>query len=150
MTDDAGITARIDDLLVLSANLNKTDFAKYLRDCEAVLPSDFGGLGDGVAEALVADGALGGTEQAWRGAADRAGAQAAADPVAGAFRANLPRRGPHLRRRRRSAGSHSAGDGRGRRDDGRGVGVDPRREDGGVNPARRAELPLKLTRSSHL
>ena len=24
--------ARIDDLLVLNANLNKTDFAKYLRD----------------------------------------------------------------------------------------------------------------------
>jgi hypothetical protein len=41
--------ARIDDLLVLNANLNKTDFAKYLRDREAVLPSDFGGLGDGVA-----------------------------------------------------------------------------------------------------
>jgi hypothetical protein len=41
--------ARIDDLLVLNANLNKTDFAKYLRDREAVLPTDFGGLGDGVA-----------------------------------------------------------------------------------------------------
>ncbi len=42
--------ARIDDLLVLSANLNKTDFAKYLRDREEVLPTDFGGLGDGVAD----------------------------------------------------------------------------------------------------
>jgi len=42
--------ARIDDLLVLNANLNKTDFAKYLRDREAVLPNDFGGLGDGVAD----------------------------------------------------------------------------------------------------
>ena len=41
--------ARIDDLLVLNANLNKTDFAKYLRDREAVLPTDFGCLGDGVA-----------------------------------------------------------------------------------------------------
>ena len=41
--------ARIDDLLVLNANLNKSDFAKYLRDREAVLPNDFGGLGDGVA-----------------------------------------------------------------------------------------------------
>ena len=41
--------ARIDDLLVLNANLNKSDFAKYLRDREAVLPTDFGGLGDGVA-----------------------------------------------------------------------------------------------------
>ena len=35
--------ARIDDLLVLNANLNKSDFAKYLRDREAVLPNDFGG-----------------------------------------------------------------------------------------------------------
>jgi len=42
--------ARIDDLLVLNANLSKTDFAKYLRDREAVLPSDFGGLGDRVAD----------------------------------------------------------------------------------------------------
>ena len=42
--------ARIDDLLVLNANLSKTDFAKYLRDREAVLPADFGGLGDGVAD----------------------------------------------------------------------------------------------------
>jgi len=42
--------ARIDDLLVLNANLNKTDFAKYLRDREMVLPADFGGLGDGVAD----------------------------------------------------------------------------------------------------
>jgi hypothetical protein len=42
--------ARIDDLLVLNANLNKTDFAKYLRDREAVLTNDFGGLGDGVAD----------------------------------------------------------------------------------------------------
>src|SRR5947209_2308649 len=44
------MAARIDDLLVLSANLNKTDFAKYLRDREVVMPSDFGGLGDGVAD----------------------------------------------------------------------------------------------------
>ncbi|TCZ63936.1 hypothetical protein [Roseicella aquatilis] len=42
--------ARIDDLLVLNTNLNKSDFAKYLRDREAVLPNDFGGLGDGVAD----------------------------------------------------------------------------------------------------
>jgi len=42
--------ARIDDLLVLNANLNKTDFAKYLHDREMVLPSDFGWLGDGVAD----------------------------------------------------------------------------------------------------
>ena len=42
--------ARIDDLLVLNADLNKSDFAKYLRDREAVLPQDFGGLGDGVAD----------------------------------------------------------------------------------------------------
>ena len=46
--------ARIDDLLVLNANLNKTDFAKYLRDREAVLPNDFGGLGDGVADDRIA------------------------------------------------------------------------------------------------
>jgi len=44
--------ARIDDLLVLNANLNKSDFAKYLRDREAVLPNDFGGLGDGVADVV--------------------------------------------------------------------------------------------------
>ncbi|WP_149539317.1 pectate lyase family protein [Siccirubricoccus phaeus] len=42
--------ARIDDLLVLDAAVSKTDLAKYLRDREAVLPSDFGGLGDGVAD----------------------------------------------------------------------------------------------------
>jgi hypothetical protein len=42
--------ARIDDLLVLDQDISKTDFAKYLRDREAVLPSDFGGLGDGVAD----------------------------------------------------------------------------------------------------
>jgi hypothetical protein len=42
--------ARIDDLLVLNTAVSKTDLAKYLRDREAVLPSDFGGLGDGVAE----------------------------------------------------------------------------------------------------
>ncbi|MGK7865397.1 hypothetical protein [Falsiroseomonas sp. E2-1-a4] len=36
--------------MVLNANLNKSDFAKYLRDREAVLPNDFGGLGDGVAD----------------------------------------------------------------------------------------------------
>ncbi len=46
--------ARIDDLLVLNANLNKSDFAKYLRDREAVLPNDFGGLGDGVADDRIA------------------------------------------------------------------------------------------------
>ncbi len=40
--------ARIDDLLILNANLNKTDCAKYLRDREVVLPADFG-RGDGVA-----------------------------------------------------------------------------------------------------
>ena len=44
--------ARIDDLLVLNANLNESDFAKYLRDREAVLPNDFGGLGDGVADVV--------------------------------------------------------------------------------------------------
>jgi len=42
--------ARIDDLLVLDAAVSKTDLAKYLRDREVVLPSDFGGLGDGVAD----------------------------------------------------------------------------------------------------
>jgi hypothetical protein len=42
--------ARIDDLLVLNTAVSKTDLAKYLRDREAVLPSDFGGLGDGVAD----------------------------------------------------------------------------------------------------
>jgi len=42
--------ARIDDLLVLDAAVSKTELAKYLRDREAVLPSDFGGLGDGVAD----------------------------------------------------------------------------------------------------
>lgn len=42
--------ARIDDLLVLNTPVSKTDLAKYLRDREAVLPSDFGGLGDGVAD----------------------------------------------------------------------------------------------------
>ena len=42
--------ARIDDLLVLDAAVSKTDLAKYLRDREAVLPADFGGLGDGVAD----------------------------------------------------------------------------------------------------
>jgi len=40
--------ARIDDLLVLNANPNKTDFAKYLRDRKAVRPADFG-RGNGVA-----------------------------------------------------------------------------------------------------
>ncbi|MCA3277508.1 MAG: hypothetical protein ING26_18515 [Roseomonas sp.] len=43
------MAARIDDLLVLGQNISKTDLAKYLRDREAVLPTDFGGLGDGVA-----------------------------------------------------------------------------------------------------
>ena len=42
--------ARIDDLLVLDTAVSKTDLAKYLRDRETVLPSDFGGLGDGVAD----------------------------------------------------------------------------------------------------
>jgi hypothetical protein len=41
--------ARIDDILVLNTAVSKTGLAKYLRDREAVLPSDFGGLGDGVA-----------------------------------------------------------------------------------------------------
>ena len=39
------MAARIDDLLVLGQNISKTDLAKYLRDREAVLPFDFGGLG---------------------------------------------------------------------------------------------------------
>jgi hypothetical protein len=43
------MAARIDDLLVLGQNISKTDLAKYLRDREAVLPIDFGGLGDGAA-----------------------------------------------------------------------------------------------------
>ncbi|MBX6741341.1 MAG: hypothetical protein IRY87_04740 [Acetobacteraceae bacterium] len=43
------MAARIDDLLVLGQNISKTDLAKYLRDREAVLPRDFGGLGDGAA-----------------------------------------------------------------------------------------------------
>ena len=34
--------ARIDDLLVLDTAVSKTDLAKYLRDRETVLPSDFG------------------------------------------------------------------------------------------------------------
>jgi len=42
--------ARIDDLLVLNQHISKTELGKYLRDREAVLPSDFGGLGDGVAD----------------------------------------------------------------------------------------------------
>jgi hypothetical protein len=42
--------ARIDDLLVLDTAVSKTDLAKYLRDRETVLPADFGGLGDGVAD----------------------------------------------------------------------------------------------------
>jgi len=42
--------ARIDDLLVLDSAVSKTELAKYLRDREMVLPSDFGGLGDGVAD----------------------------------------------------------------------------------------------------
>ncbi|MFL1463443.1 hypothetical protein ACI6QG_14655 [Roseococcus sp. DSY-14] len=46
--------ARIDDLMVLNTQVSKTDLAKYLRDREAVLPSDFGGLGDGVADDRVA------------------------------------------------------------------------------------------------
>ena len=44
------MAARIDDLLVLDTAVSKTDLAKYLRDRETVLPSDFGGLGDGVAD----------------------------------------------------------------------------------------------------
>ncbi|MGG5811846.1 hypothetical protein [Falsiroseomonas sp. CW058] len=43
------MAARIDDLLVLGQHISKTDLAKYLRDREAVMPSDFGGLGDGAA-----------------------------------------------------------------------------------------------------
>lgn len=46
--------ARIDDLLVLDTAVSKTDLAKYLRDRETVLPADFGGLGDGVADDRVA------------------------------------------------------------------------------------------------
>ena len=42
--------ARIDDLLVLTQNISKTELGKYLRDREMVLPADFGGLGDGVAD----------------------------------------------------------------------------------------------------
>ncbi|GIX10741.1 glycosyl hydrolase family 28-related protein [Elioraea sp.] len=42
--------ARIDDILVLDTAVSKTGLAKYLRDREAVLPADFGGLGDGVAD----------------------------------------------------------------------------------------------------
>ncbi|MFN8891033.1 MAG: hypothetical protein ACK5WA_01540 [Alphaproteobacteria bacterium] len=48
------MAARIDDLLVLGQNISKTDLAKYLRDREAVLPFDFGGLGDGAANDRVA------------------------------------------------------------------------------------------------
>ncbi|MBW6401419.1 hypothetical protein KPL78_26450 [Roseomonas sp. HJA6] len=43
------MAARIDDLMVLGQNISKTDLAKYLRDREAVMPRDFGGLGDGAA-----------------------------------------------------------------------------------------------------
>ncbi len=43
------MAARIDDLMVLGQNISKTDLVKYLRDREAVLPRDFGGLGDGAA-----------------------------------------------------------------------------------------------------
>ena len=43
------MAARIDDLMVLGQNISKIDLAKYLRDREAVLPRDFGGLGDGAA-----------------------------------------------------------------------------------------------------
>jgi len=42
--------ARIDDILVLDTAVSKTALAKYLRDREAVLPNDFGGIGDGVAD----------------------------------------------------------------------------------------------------
>jgi hypothetical protein len=42
--------ARIDDILVLDTAVSKTGLAKYLRDREAVLPNDFGGIGDGVAD----------------------------------------------------------------------------------------------------
>ena len=48
------MAARIDDLMVLGQNISKTDLSKYLRDREAVLPNDFGGLGDGVADDTVA------------------------------------------------------------------------------------------------
>ncbi|MBU8538882.1 glycoside hydrolase family 55 protein [Falsiroseomonas tokyonensis] len=48
------MAARIDDLMVLGQNISKTDLAKYLRDREAVLPRDFGGLGDGAANDRVA------------------------------------------------------------------------------------------------
>ncbi|MCQ4163092.1 glycoside hydrolase family 55 protein, partial [Roseomonas sp. GC11] len=42
--------ARIDDLMVLNTAVSKTDLAKYLRDREEVLPTDFGGIGDGVTD----------------------------------------------------------------------------------------------------
>ncbi|GIX10383.1 hypothetical protein [Elioraea sp.] len=42
--------ARIDDILVLDQDTSKTAFAKYLRDREHPTPSDFGGIGDGVAD----------------------------------------------------------------------------------------------------
>ncbi|WP_246522472.1 hypothetical protein [Neoroseomonas terrae] len=48
------MAARIDDLMVLGQNISKTDLAKYLRDREAVMPRDFGGLGDGAANDRVA------------------------------------------------------------------------------------------------
>ena len=44
------MTARIDEVMVLGTAVAKVDLAKYLRDREDVLPSDFGGLGDGVAD----------------------------------------------------------------------------------------------------
>ncbi len=44
------MTARIDEVMVLGTAVAKADLAKYLRDREDVLPSDFGGLGDGVAD----------------------------------------------------------------------------------------------------
>jgi len=48
------LPARIDDLLVFDTAVSKTYLAKYLRDRATVLPSDFGGLGDGVADDRVA------------------------------------------------------------------------------------------------
>ncbi|WP_333669538.1 hypothetical protein [Elioraea tepidiphila] len=44
------MAARIDDILVLDQHISKTELGKYLRDREHPTPSDFGGIGDGVAD----------------------------------------------------------------------------------------------------
>ena len=46
--------ARIDDILVLDQHISKTELGKYLRDREHPTPSDFGGIGDGVADETAA------------------------------------------------------------------------------------------------